>query len=178
MRGRRKREKNMLLQEMDAQACRELLKRLGSGRLACARNNQPYMIPIYFAADNDLLYSFATFGKKIEWMRENPLVCLEADQVRGPNNWDSVVILGRFEELPNTVEFMKERKQAQMVLDRRALWWQTAYAASQPRTEHKPPEPIFFRIHIDEITGHKARPDAIETTFNGGKQLGRSAAHR
>ena len=157
----------MLLHEMDAQECRDFLKRFGSGRLACARNNQPYVIPVYFVVDNDMLYSFATFGKKIEWMRENPLVCLEADQVRAQNNWDSVVVLGRFEELPNAPEFALERNQAQKVLDQRALWWQTAYASSQPRTEHKPPEPIFFRIHIDEITGHKARPDAIETTFTG-----------
>ena len=70
-----------------------------------------------------------------------------------------------------------ERNQAQKTLDQRALWWQTAYAASQPRAGHKPPEAIFFRIHIDEITGHKAQPDAIETTFDGGK-LGRKAAHR
>jgi nitroimidazol reductase NimA-like FMN-containing flavoprotein (pyridoxamine 5'-phosphate oxidase superfamily) len=165
----------MLLQEMDVQECKELLTHLGSGRLACARNNQPYVIPIYFAVSNDMIYSFATCGKKIEWMRENPLVCLEVDQVRSQNYWDSVIVLGKFEEIPDQPEFALERNQAQMVLDQRALWWQTAYASSQPRTEHKPPEPIFFRVRIDEITGHKARPDAIETTFSGGK-LGKKVA--
>ena len=167
----------MLLEEMDAKECRELLARTGSGRLACARNNQPYVIPIYFAFDNDLIYGFSTAGKKIDWMRENPLVCLEADQVRAQNNWESVVVTGRFQELPNRPEFVEERKQAQMVLDQRALWWQTAYASSQARVEPKPPEAVFFCIHIDEMTGHKARPDAIETTFTGGKLKG-SAARR
>lgn len=165
----------MLLQAMDAKECHGLLGKAASGRLACARNNQPYVIPIYFVFDNDLIYGFSTMGKKIEWMRENPLVCLEADQVRTQNNWDSVVIMGRFEELTNTPQLLEERKHAQMVLDQRALWWQTAYASSQPRTEPKPPEPIFFRIHIDEITGHKARPDAIETTFSAGKLKRRDA---
>jgi hypothetical protein len=39
----------MLIREMNPRECRDLLMRLGSGRLGVARNNQPYVIPIYFA---------------------------------------------------------------------------------------------------------------------------------
>ena len=35
------------------------------GRLACPRDNQPYVIPIYFALHGDYLYSFTTLGQKI-----------------------------------------------------------------------------------------------------------------
>ena len=31
--------------------------------------------------DNDYLYSFSTVGQKIEWMRANPNVCVETDEV-------------------------------------------------------------------------------------------------
>lgn len=39
----------MLIQKMSLQECREFLGRMGKGRLACSRGNQPYVIPIYFA---------------------------------------------------------------------------------------------------------------------------------
>lgn len=155
----------MLLHDMEPQECRDLLTGIGIGHLACCKNNQPYSVPIYFAFDNDVLYGFSTMGKKIEWMRDNPRVCVEVEQVRAQNYWESVVIFGRYEELPDRPEFEEQRKQAQAVLEKRALWWQTGYAASQSRVEPKPPAPVFYCIHIDEMTGHKVRPDAIEATF-------------
>ena len=64
----------MLVREMSQQECKELLARLGFGRLACAQENRPYIVPIYFASEPDRLYGFATMGQKIEWMRSNPIV--------------------------------------------------------------------------------------------------------
>ena len=42
------------------------------GRLGCASDNQPYVVPTYFAYEPYQLYGFATVGRKIEWMRKNP----------------------------------------------------------------------------------------------------------
>jgi nitroimidazol reductase NimA-like FMN-containing flavoprotein (pyridoxamine 5'-phosphate oxidase superfamily) len=67
--------------------------------LDALKNNQPYVVPIYFAYEPDRLYGFSTVGQKVEWMRDNPLVCVEADEVRAHNEWASVVVLGRYEEL-------------------------------------------------------------------------------
>src|SRR5215475_959812 len=118
---------------MNPEECRDLLARLGAGRLGCARNNQPYVVPIYFAYEGDCLYGFSTFGQKIEWMRENPLVCVEADEVFAHNNWKSVIVLGRFEDLSALPESDIRRRTAQAALENRCMWWQTAYAANQPR---------------------------------------------
>jgi nitroimidazol reductase NimA-like FMN-containing flavoprotein (pyridoxamine 5'-phosphate oxidase superfamily) len=41
----------MLVREMSQQECKELLARLGFGRLACAQENRPYIVPIYFASE-------------------------------------------------------------------------------------------------------------------------------
>jgi nitroimidazol reductase NimA-like FMN-containing flavoprotein (pyridoxamine 5'-phosphate oxidase superfamily) len=92
----------MLICDMNAQECRDLLTRLGVGRLACSHYDQPYMVPVYFAYEPDRLYGFATFGQKIDWMRSNPLVCVEADEVRSHFEWQSVIVLGRYEEYPDT----------------------------------------------------------------------------
>jgi uncharacterized protein len=152
----------MLIREMNSQECRDLLARLGAGRLGCARNNQPYVVPIYFAYEPDRLYGFATSGQKIEWMRENPLVCVEVDEVADHNRWESVIAVGRYEELPNKPEYAEARRQAQSLLEKRSLWWQTGYAACQTRGGPKQAESVFYCIHIEEISGHRATPDEIE----------------
>lgn len=159
----------MLIREMNIRECRELLERLGSGRLGCARDNQPYVVPIYFAYEPDRLYGFSTVGQKIEWMRKNPKVCVEADEVIANNNWSSVIAIGRFEELPEKPEYKRVRKQAQSVLERRAMWWQTAYAASQSRGGQKPAKPVFYCIHLEDLSGHMARPDEVEESLDGAK---------
>jgi hypothetical protein len=69
-------ESKEILAELDRQECKDLLARLGFGRLACAHENQPYIVPVYFAYEPDRLYGFGTIGKKIECMRSNPLVCV------------------------------------------------------------------------------------------------------
>ena len=121
----------MLIGEMSIQECRDMLSRQGFGRLACAHQNQPYITPIYFAYEPDHLYGFTTLGQKVEWMRSNPLVCVEVDDVLSHFRWSSVVVLGRYEELPDTPQYSGVRLQAQLRLEKRALWWQTAYAANQ-----------------------------------------------
>jgi nitroimidazol reductase NimA-like FMN-containing flavoprotein (pyridoxamine 5'-phosphate oxidase superfamily) len=156
----------MLIREMNPQECRELLMRLGSGRLGVARNNQPYVIPIYFAYEPERLYGFSTVGQKIEWMRANPLACVEADEIVSHDNWSSVVVLGRYEELPDKPEYAALRLHAQEVLEKRAMWWQMGYAASQARRRPIPAAPIFYCIHIEDITGHKAAPHAVESPLS------------
>jgi hypothetical protein len=83
---------------MSQQECHEFLTRLSFGRLASARDNQPYVVPIYFAFEPNRLYGFATMGQKIEWMRSNPLVCVEVDEVQSHIHWSSIVLQGRYED--------------------------------------------------------------------------------
>jgi nitroimidazol reductase NimA-like FMN-containing flavoprotein (pyridoxamine 5'-phosphate oxidase superfamily) len=45
----------MLVGELHSGECYELLARLGFGRLACARDSQPYIVPIYFAYERRVL---------------------------------------------------------------------------------------------------------------------------
>jgi nitroimidazol reductase NimA-like FMN-containing flavoprotein (pyridoxamine 5'-phosphate oxidase superfamily) len=149
----------MLVRDMKKEECRDLLERLGFGRLACAWKDQPYIIPIYFAYEPDHLFGFATAGQKIEWMRSNPRVCIEADEVMSQDNWTSVVVQGRYEELPDTPKYAALRVHARSLLEKRSLWWRLAIASSQTRQAATQPVPIFYCIHIEEMTGHRATPD-------------------
>lgn len=152
----------MLIREMSVEECSGLLARIGLGRLACALDNQPYIVPLYFVVEGVNLYGFSTLGRKIEWMRANPLVCVEADEVINDSHWKSVVAFGRYEEFPDIAKWEVVRTHAHRLLQRRALWWQPAYVST---THHGKPhslQPVFYRIHLEEITGREASRDTHE----------------
>ncbi|MGD0426772.1 MAG: pyridoxamine 5'-phosphate oxidase family protein [Candidatus Acidiferrales bacterium] len=162
----------MLISEMSGDDCRSMIARLGFGRLACSFRNQPYIVPIYFAHAPDRLYGFTTVGQKVEWMRSNPLVCVEVDEILSHFHWSSVVIRGRYEELPDTPEYEHARQQAQLQLERRSLWWQTAYAASQTRGGADTPNPLFYCIHFEDVTGRRATADPVESAVGLSRSVG------
>ncbi len=150
----------MLIQEMVQEECEDLLRLARFWRLACTRDNQPYIIPLHLAFAPGALYGFATMGQKVDWMRLNPQVCVETDDVRSQTDWASVVIQGRYEEFPDTVQYAGQRQQAQAMLEKTTpLWWQVGLEAAQTRQRFDRDHAIFFCIHIDQITGRKAVPD-------------------
>jgi uncharacterized protein len=152
----------MLVTKMRSRDCRDMLVRLGFGRLACVSNNRPYIVPIYFSYDADRLYCFSTLGRKIEWMRENPLVCVEVDEIHAHDNWASVVAFGHYVEISNAPEDSERREYVRCLLKKRSLWWQSGYTASQIRRKPKPAVPVFYCILIEEMTGVRASPDIRE----------------
>jgi uncharacterized protein len=154
----------MLIHEMTEDECGAALAQVSFGRLACAHGGQPYIVPIYFAYDKENLYGVTTLGRKIQWMRSNPLVCLEIDEQVTHDHWMSVVVFGRYEEIPDTPEFKDVRKHALEVLQKRTLWWEPACVPTEKR-EQRPP--IFYRIHIQQMTGRRAVPYPIEATASG-----------
>lgn len=151
----------MFIHEMSAFECREALARAHVGRLACARDNQPYVLPMNFALDGHYLYlyGFTTLGQKVEWMRSNPRVCFEIDTMAHQNEWLSVIVFGRYEELPDKPEFEKARNRAYEHLQKRVMWWEPAYISQAHRDQPNSLVPIFFRIQMEKITGHRATAD-------------------
>src|ERR1022692_4174617 len=92
----------MVIREMSRERCLRELAGARLARLACAHENQPYVVPVYLAYHeaSGCLYGFTTPGQKVEWMRANPLVCVEVDEVAAYDQWVSVIAFGRYEELP------------------------------------------------------------------------------
>lgn len=157
----------MVIYEMSLEECRKVLERESFGRLACAHRNQPYVVPIDFAYQGEYLYGFATVGQKIEWMRANPCVCLEIDTVTTRDQWLSVIVMGLYEELPDTPEQEKNVLDAYELIRKRALWWQPGYVSALHRGPSQPFTPVFYRIRIDKVTGRRAFPDPAEAAAAG-----------
>lgn len=151
----------MLIRELTRPASVDLLARTRLGRLACAQGPQPYVVPFYFVYHDNYLYSFSTIGRKIEWMRANPLVCVEVDDVVSPEQWVSVIVFGRYKELPDTPECQSARVLAHKLLKRNAVWWEPAYVKTTLHGTPRPVVPVFYRIHCLQITGHHAAPEPV-----------------
>jgi uncharacterized protein len=156
----------MRINELSEKDCRAILGQLSLGRLACSYNDQPYVVPIYYVHDADHLYGFGTFGKKIEWMRANPKVCVEVDDITNHFQWSSVIVYGRYRELPDLPQFAEERDRARKLLEARSLWWQTAFETRRLKSEGDLIPPLFYAIDIDSVTGYQSFADAGETVVS------------
>ena len=91
----------MRIHDLTTDECQAILEKTNLGRLACARANQPYIVPVflYLDAGGSSLYSFSTAGQKIDWMRENPKVCVEVEDISDKDHWTTVLVFGRYDEI-------------------------------------------------------------------------------
>ena len=148
----------MLIHELNPDECAQVLSRSDLGRLGCARFDQPYIVPIHFSFDpeRNCLYAFSTVGQKIDWMRENPKVCVEVEDIADKNHWATVVVIGRYEEIHRDPSEAEARRRAEHLFQERPEWWLPAAGQARPREHH---QMVLYRIHIDRLTGRRAARD-------------------
>ena len=72
-----------------------------------------------------------------------------------------MIVLGKYEELPDTPEYEAHRKRAHDLLQRRPVWWEPGYVKIVLDEKTRPIEPIYFRIHIDQISGRRGVPNTV-----------------
>jgi nitroimidazol reductase NimA-like FMN-containing flavoprotein (pyridoxamine 5'-phosphate oxidase superfamily) len=149
----------MRITSISQQECGELLTRVSLGRLACALDNQPYIVPVTFFYETDHIYIFSTLGKKIEWMRQNPKVCLQVDEMGNTSNWTSVIAEGTFVELTEP-RYTEQREYARQKLAESAQWWQAPLAERREQIGDVAIKPVFFRVDIVSMSGLRAIPEA------------------
>lgn len=150
--------------DLSQEECQEFLQNSNFGRIACSQNDQPYIIPFNFAFDGkEHLYAFSTLGQKIEWMRENPLVCVEIEKISNEDNWTTMIIFGRYQEISDKPESAKLKDYAHELLANRPKWWKPAYLAGSHRVEVEE-KPIYFRLLIEKMTGRMVFSADIETS--------------
>ena len=142
----------MLIRELTRPECHDVLKRASIARLGCARDNQPYVLPIHVYCDGDYLYSFAMLGQKIAWMRENPRVCVQVDEIVDRTQWASVVAFGSYEELVHMPRQEAERERAKELFQSTPDWWEPAAANPQRAVRMA----MVYRIRVESLTGRLA----------------------
>lgn len=137
--------------------CTAVLSAGHTAHLACTQAGRPYVVPIYYAYADSALYAFSIPGKKIEWMRANPLVSVLVQSRARGREWKSVIVDGRYEELPDRIGHKRQRDHAWSLLGKYSNWWEPG--ALKPVTPPATNEAqyIFFRIAIEEVSGREAK---------------------
>ena len=126
----------MMVKEMTRSECIGLISASRLGRLACSKNDRPYIIPIYYALDGNCLYSFSMPGQKA--------------------GWRSVVIYGKYQEFPDTDQWHHQRLHAWSILERHIDWWEPGALKPMPQPIASASPHLFYGIDIVEVTGRMA----------------------
>jgi len=132
----------------------DLLKHQLIARLGCFADGKVYVVPISFAYDGKSIYALSREGMKVEMMRKNPNVCLQIDNLGQMDNWQSVIIWGKFEELIEK----HERNEALTRLMERSL------PAVTSELVHISPHYPFLTDQLENIAGVVYRISITEKT--------------
>ena len=146
----------MQIRDMRPDEVNSLLDRAKLGRLACSRNGQPHIAPLSFVREGSSLFAFTTVGRKIDWMRENPHVCVEFEDIRSAQSWEVVLIEGSYEELADSDPRCAH---AFSLLQKRPMWWEPGYVHTHVGGADRALEPVYFRIAIASAKGRCAIPE-------------------
>ena len=149
----------MMIVDIGQYECDEVLRRARLGRLACCLDGQPYVTPLSIAHDDACIYGFSTVGQKIRWMRANPRICLEVEELETAQRWTTVIVTGKYEELAPDPAEPEKRERAYNLLKRRPVWWEPGYVKTVIHGQERPLEGVYFRMIIDNVSGHRGVPD-------------------
>jgi nitroimidazol reductase NimA-like FMN-containing flavoprotein (pyridoxamine 5'-phosphate oxidase superfamily) len=129
-----------------------MLRRHRIGRIACSANDRPYVVPITYVYDEGHVYAYSIQGRKIDIMREQPLVCFEIDEVDNASSWRSVVAEAVYEELTDD----PDRAEALRQLVGREHPVAPAVGSNGAALKNA----IVFRLRLTEASGRFERRDA------------------
>ncbi|MGH7618651.1 MAG: pyridoxamine 5'-phosphate oxidase family protein [Gemmatimonadaceae bacterium] len=130
-----------------------MLQRQYVGRLAFAFHDRVDIEPISFVYADGWLYFRTSPGTKLATVKHHPWVAFEVDEIRGRNDWRSVVVRG-------TIYFLDpERPGAdRREYDAALSALRSVDATALTDADAVPHRTHLFRIHVDEITGRAAAP--------------------
>ncbi|MEO7971190.1 MAG: pyridoxamine 5'-phosphate oxidase family protein [bacterium] len=126
---------------------RELLISARIGRLGCVDNGEPYVVPINYLFEDELVYSHSLPGRKIDILRAHPRACLQVDDIANDFNWGSAIAYGNYEEIHDSGE---RRSILRKLLARFPL---LTPVESTMAHDASAPDSVVFRLRIDRITG-------------------------
>lgn len=145
----------MHVQDLTRDQCWSFLGLRRMGRLGCARDNRPYVVPMNFAIEKPWFFAFTTAGQKADYLTANPLVCLQFDKIESRQAWTSVVVEGQVEILQGD----PEQDHAHRLLEE-AAWWEPGYVRTTVGGRLRSASPFYLRILTEKISGRQGIPGA------------------
>jgi uncharacterized protein len=93
-----------MIQELTAHEIDQILRRERLGRIGSTSVGHVEITPIIYGYDGDSIFGHSRFGRKIQYMRGNPEVCFEVEEVVNPTSWHVVVLRGTYVEISDPQE--------------------------------------------------------------------------
>ena len=147
----------MLVQELALADSKEFIKAGRLARLACCSNDRPYLVPIHYAVEGNVLYSFTMPSRELGMMRASPFVCVEIDELDHGYEWTSVVVDGVFRELTDEEGRKQEMIHAWSLLKTHIDWLEPGALKPSPQPIVSKSPHVFFAIEMSAISGRHAR---------------------
>lgn len=150
-----------MLGKLSEEQIDDLLLKQVTGRIGCYYDGTSYIVPTNYVYVSPDIFAHAADGKKIHFMRENPEVCFQVDEIKSIFNWQSVIAWGRFEEITDIAD---KQRVMQLLIDR-IMTDNPAVHPSHGITENDfdigtSVELIIYRITLSSKTGRfEAEPD-------------------
>jgi uncharacterized protein len=139
------------IEDMAPAEMHALLQRQSFGHLGCARDGRPYVVPLNYAYDGKDFYFFTTEGMKTQFIRANPQVCLQVEEVIDSTHWRSVMVIGKAEQITQN----EEMQQAMKVITDRNPSLTPAISATQLDTWGRAVDIALYRINPEVIDGRQ-----------------------
>ena len=136
----------------------ELLKSAGYGHLGCSRGNEPYVVPIHFAFDDGEIFVYTTEGKKYEIIKQNPRVCLQAEEVIDNQHWQSVIVDGEATQIIDETERERAMKLILAVNSTLTPAVSVRWLDSWVRENIE----VIYRIHPLEMSGRRSSTGSLD----------------
>jgi nitroimidazol reductase NimA-like FMN-containing flavoprotein (pyridoxamine 5'-phosphate oxidase superfamily) len=88
-----------MIQELSDAEIDQILRRQRVGRVGSTSVGHVQITPIIYGYDGASIYGHSRFGRKIQYMRGNPEVCFEVEEIVDAASWKVVVLTGTYVEL-------------------------------------------------------------------------------
>ena len=143
-----------MLSELTPQEIDHMLANQFFGRIGCAGEGRVLIVPVGYYYDGQCIYGLTREGTKIQFLRQNPAVCFEIDEVTAIDRWRSVVVEGTFEELQgpemDDALYLLRNRKIPVFANERMSYHGVAAPANRQAVY-----PVVYRIHITSKTGRQ-----------------------
>lgn len=129
-----------------------LLSRVNFGHLGVTRDNRPYVVPIHFAYGRPGIYFYTTQGMKTDIIDQNPMVCLQIEDIRSREDWESVIITGPAERLETAEQIDRAMKLIKKVNPKLTPAWSIRWFDDWIRSNVS----VVYRISLENVSGRRA----------------------
>lgn len=139
------------IRDLEQSECERLLSRNHIGRIAFTFKDRVDIEPISYVFFEGAIYARTTPGTKLNVIAHHPWVAFEVDEIRGPYDWESVVVKGTVYLVEqDLIEHPGESYEHAKRVMRAAM--PSAFTPADPF----PQRSVLLRIQVNELTGRAA----------------------